>query len=162
MSEAYIRYARQRASDDRVRFQVGDAGALPFAADTFQGTLSLLVFNFLPDPAAALREMVRVTRSNGVVAVAVWDYGDGMQMLRAFWNEAAALDPAAAARRTPHAIVSARRVDRPLASARAGPCRRGATHHQDDLPVVRRLLAARPARAGTCRFVHGVVAGTYP
>jgi hypothetical protein len=42
--------------------------------------------------------MIRVTRPGGVVAAAVWDYGDGMQMLRVFWDEAVALDPAAAAR----------------------------------------------------------------
>jgi hypothetical protein len=29
-----------------------------------------------------------------VVAAAVWDYGDGMEMLRVFWDEAVALDPA--------------------------------------------------------------------
>jgi hypothetical protein len=28
----------------------------------------------------------------------VWDYGDGMQMLRVFWDEAVALDPAIATR----------------------------------------------------------------
>ena len=27
------------------------------------------------------------------MAAAVWDYGDGMQMLRIFWDEAIALDP---------------------------------------------------------------------
>jgi hypothetical protein len=37
-----------------------------------------------------------------VVAAAVWDYGDGMQMLRIFWDEAVALDPAAAARDERH------------------------------------------------------------
>ena len=38
--------------------------------------------------------MARVTRPGGVVAAAVWDYGDGMEMLRGFWDEAVALDPA--------------------------------------------------------------------
>jgi hypothetical protein len=54
-----------------------------------------LVMNFVPDRDAALREMIRVTKSGGVVAGAVWDYGEGMGMLRAFWDEAVALDPAA-------------------------------------------------------------------
>jgi len=53
---------------------------------------------FIPDPAKALREMIRVTRSGGVVAAAVWDYADGMQMLRTFWDEAVAGDPTLAAR----------------------------------------------------------------
>ncbi len=58
----------------------------------------MLVLNFVPDPAAALQQMIRVTRSGGVVAAAVWDYGDGMQMLRTFWDAAVALDPDAAPR----------------------------------------------------------------
>jgi ubiquinone/menaquinone biosynthesis C-methylase UbiE len=64
--------AAQRAGDgDRVRFQVGDASALPFPSAGFDRTLSLLVLNFVPDTAAAVREMIRVTRPNGVVAAAV-------------------------------------------------------------------------------------------
>jgi SAM-dependent methyltransferase len=92
-SRAYVRYAQAGAPSDRVRFFVGDAQALQFPDATFDRTLSLLVMNFIPDPAKALREMIRVTRSGGVVAAAVWDYGQGMEMLRAFWDEAVALDP---------------------------------------------------------------------
>ena len=62
----------------------------------------MLVLNFVPDPAAALRQMIRVTRPGGVVAAAVWDYGDGMQMLRTFWDAAVALDPGAAPRDERH------------------------------------------------------------
>ena len=32
------------------------------------------------------------------MAAAVWDYGDGMQMLRTFWDEAVALNPGSAAK----------------------------------------------------------------
>ena len=41
-----------------------------------------------------MKEMVRVTKPGGIVAAAVWDYGEGMRMLRVFWDEAIALDPA--------------------------------------------------------------------
>lgn len=91
-SQAYIDYAGQHATD-RVRFEVGDAVALPYPDGVFDKTLSLLVLNFLPDPAAALREMNRITHPDGLVAAAVWDYGRGMQMLRTFWDEAVALTP---------------------------------------------------------------------
>lgn len=97
-SSAYVRYAQGRTPSDRVRFVVGDAQELKLSDASFDKTLSLLVMNFIPDPAKALREMIRVTRSNGIVAAAVWDYGEGMEMLRIFWDEAVALDPAVAAR----------------------------------------------------------------
>lgn len=90
--------AAQRAGSERVRFEIGDASALPFPVSMFDRTLSMLVLNFVPDSTAALREMIRVTRPDGVVAAAVWDYSDGMKMLRVFWDEAVAADPTAAAR----------------------------------------------------------------
>jgi SAM-dependent methyltransferase len=94
----YVALAQARQRGDRVRFEVGDAQQMRFDAATFDRTLSLLVVNFIPDPAAALAEMRRVTRRGGTVAAAVWDYGAGMQMLRAFWDEAVALNPASAAK----------------------------------------------------------------
>jgi SAM-dependent methyltransferase len=97
-SSAYVRYAQAGAPSERVRFLVGDAQALQLPDAAFDKALSLLVMNFIPDPARALREMIRVTRPGGVVAAAVWDYGGGMEMLRVFWDEAVALDSAIAAR----------------------------------------------------------------
>jgi SAM-dependent methyltransferase len=107
-SPAYVRYALEHAHDDGVRFEVGDALALPFSDDAFDRTLSMLVLNFVPDRAAALQQMVRVTRPGGVVAAAVWDYADGMQMLRTFWDAAVALDPDAAPRDERHMPLSTR------------------------------------------------------
>ena len=104
-SPAFVRYAQQHVGG---RFDVGDALALPFPDDAFDRTLSLLVLNFVPDPAAALQQMVRVTRPGGVVAAAVWDYGDGMQMLRRFWDAAVALDPDAEPRDERHMPVCTR------------------------------------------------------
>lgn len=97
-SSAYVRYAQARTPSDRVRFVVNDAQALRLPDSSFDATLSLLVMNFIPDPAKALREMIRVTRPGGSVAAAVWDYGDGMEMLRVFWDEAVARDSAIASR----------------------------------------------------------------
>ena len=97
-SGAYVRYAQARTPSDRVRFLVGDAQALGFPNATYDKTLSLLVMNFIPDSAKALREMIRVTRPGGIVAASVWDYGEGMEMLRVFWDEAVALDSTVAAR----------------------------------------------------------------
>jgi SAM-dependent methyltransferase len=78
--------------------RVASGEALPFGAATFDRTLAQLSINFMDDPAAGAREMVRVTRPAGTVAAAVWDYGGEMVLLRAFWDAATALDPAAAER----------------------------------------------------------------
>jgi SAM-dependent methyltransferase len=94
VTEPYVAYARARHSRPLIAFEVGDAQTLRFATSAFDRTLSLLVVNFIPDPARALDEMIRVTKPGGTVTAAVWDYGHGMEMLRAFWDEAVALTPA--------------------------------------------------------------------
>jgi SAM-dependent methyltransferase len=94
LSAEYVTFAQARNPfPDRLTFQVGDAQQLNFADGTFAGSLSLLVFNFIPEPEKALRELRRVTRPGGSVAAAVWDYyGAGMRMLRAFWDAAVRTD----------------------------------------------------------------------
>jgi SAM-dependent methyltransferase len=99
---AYVASAQARLPGDRVRFEVGDARQLRFADTSFDRTVSALMLNFVPDPAKAVEEMRRVTRPGGTIAAAVWDYGDGMQMLRVFWDEAVALEPASAGRDERH------------------------------------------------------------
>ena len=98
----YVDFARTRHAGGLVRFEVGDAQRLHFGAGSFDRTLSLLVLNFIPDRAAALDEMIRVTRPGRTVAAAVWDYGQGMEMLRVFWDEAISLNPGMDARDERH------------------------------------------------------------
>ena len=74
---------------------------------TWMRVVSGLVLNFLPDPAAAVRELRRVTRAGGTVAAYVWDYADGMQVIRAFWDAAIELAPSAARSTRPCASRSA-------------------------------------------------------
>jgi ubiquinone/menaquinone biosynthesis C-methylase UbiE len=62
-----------------------DARQMRSAAATFDHTLLLLVLNFIPDVRKALGDMKRVTKPGGKIAAAVWDGGDGMDMLRVFW-----------------------------------------------------------------------------
>ena len=89
----YVAIAQATRPSENVTFEVGDAQHLRFDAASFDCALSLLAFNFIPNPTAALLELMRVVRPGGVVAAAVWDYGSGMQMLRVFWDEAIALIP---------------------------------------------------------------------
>ena len=98
----YVAFAQSKVTNDRVRFVVGDAQALQLPDRSFDRVLSLLVMNFIPDHTKALHEMIRVTRPNGVIAAAVWDYDEGMQMLRIFWDEAVASDPKTASRDERH------------------------------------------------------------
>jgi SAM-dependent methyltransferase len=93
-SPAFVAYAQKNAKSTRAQYEVGDAQALKFKAGSFDHTLALLVMNFIPDEHKAIAEMRRVTRPQGSVSACVWDYDAGMQMLRFFWDEAIALDPA--------------------------------------------------------------------
>lgn len=97
-SAAYVAHAQERSPSQAIRFVVGDAQQLDLPAQSFDRALSLFVVNFIPDPGQALSEMIRVTRPGGVIAAAVWDYGGEMAMLRTFWDEAVAADPAIARR----------------------------------------------------------------
>src|SRR5215831_9477258 len=62
-SKEYVEFAASRNSfSERVKFEVGDAQQMRFREATFQSSLSLLVFNFIPDSRKALREVIRVTK----------------------------------------------------------------------------------------------------
>ncbi|MEA2168289.1 MAG: hypothetical protein QOF76_1589 [Solirubrobacteraceae bacterium] len=89
--------AAARARLPGVEVVEAPAEALPFPDGAFDAALSQLVLNFIPDPAAGVREMLRVTRPGGTVASCVWDYSGEMTMLRAFWDAAAVVEPERAA-----------------------------------------------------------------
>ncbi|WP_053207309.1 class I SAM-dependent methyltransferase [Jiangella muralis] len=74
-------------------FEAGDAAALPVADGAADAVVSGLTLNFVPDAAAAAAEFVRVAAPGAVVAAYVWDYADGMQLMRHFWAAAADVDP---------------------------------------------------------------------
>ena len=94
-SEGYVTYAKKRIRDDRVHFIVAGAEAIPDSPDCYDSVVSGLVLNFIPKPEQAVREMARVAKQGSSVAAYVWDYAGKMQLMRHFWNAAAALDPRA-------------------------------------------------------------------
>lgn len=96
-SPQYVGFAQDSVQDSRVEFQVGDALSLPESDPRYDAVVSGLVLNFVPDPDRAVAEMARVVRRGGTAGAYVWDYAGGMQMIRYFWDEAVALDPAAGA-----------------------------------------------------------------
>ncbi len=94
-SAGFVTFAQPQVADNRVRFHVGDARALPYASMTSDAVVAGLVLNFVPEPALAVAEMARVARPGSTVATYFWDYAGEMQMMRYFWNAAVALDPVA-------------------------------------------------------------------
>jgi SAM-dependent methyltransferase len=97
-SRGFVAHARARlAGAGRASFQVGDAQALPLRAGRFDAVVSGLVLNFVPRPDAMVAEMARAGRAGSTIALYVWDYSGGMELMHRFWSAASALDPAAAA-----------------------------------------------------------------
>jgi SAM-dependent methyltransferase len=90
-SAGFLDFARQRLRN-AADFRQADAQDLPFAAGDFDRVISGLVLNFVPDQPRAAAEMARVARKGGEVALYVWDYAGGMELLRHFWDAAGALD----------------------------------------------------------------------
>ena len=94
-SAGFTEHARAHVADPRATFDVGDAQSLPLDTASRDAAVSGLVLNFVPHPEHAVAEMARVVRSGTVVAAYVWDYAGKMELMRYFWDAAAALDPAA-------------------------------------------------------------------
>ena len=87
--------AAAKARHSTVEVLRASAERLPFADSIFDAALAQLVVHFMADPVAGLREMARVTRPGGVVAVCVWDHAGDRTPLAAFWQGARSLDPEA-------------------------------------------------------------------
>jgi ubiquinone/menaquinone biosynthesis C-methylase UbiE len=71
-------------SDPRITFDIGSAMDLPYATASFDRSLSLLVFTFIPEPEKAASEIRRVTRTGGTIAACNWD-PDGVDMNSVLW-----------------------------------------------------------------------------
>jgi SAM-dependent methyltransferase len=71
----------------------GRAEALPFPDGAFDHALAQLVLHFVSDPMQAAAEACRVVRPGGTVSACVWDFTEGMEMLRRFWDSALAVRP---------------------------------------------------------------------
>jgi len=95
-SAGYLAAARGQVRGP-AHFAVADAQTLPARHGRFDAALSALVLNFVPHPERMIVEMAHAVRPGGVVAVYVWDYAGGMELIRGFWDAAVTLDPAASA-----------------------------------------------------------------
>ena len=95
-SPRFLSSAKTATRDSRATFLEGEAEELPAEDRSLDVVVSGLVLNFVGDLPAAMREMRRVGRPEATIAGYVWDYAGEMQLLRRFWDAAAALDPGAA------------------------------------------------------------------
>lgn len=59
-----------------IKFRQCAADSLPFSDEGFDCVICRLGAMFFPDPGLAFREMLRVTKPNGVLAFAVWHRSD--------------------------------------------------------------------------------------
>jgi SAM-dependent methyltransferase len=89
----YLQQAQRLVGSGGGRFAAGRAERLPIESHTFDAVVSALALNFVPMPESAVHEMVRGARR--LVAAYVWDYAEGMQMMRYFWDAVVSLDPEA-------------------------------------------------------------------
>ncbi len=71
LNPGMLAVAQQQSS--LIEWQHGRAENLPFDDDSFDAVVSQFGMMFFQDQSAALREMIRVLRPGGYLAVAVWD-----------------------------------------------------------------------------------------
>lgn len=75
LAENLLELARAKASKlglQNAEFRTGDITDLPFADDAFDAVVCVFGIFFVPDMQAALRELRRVTRSGGKIAITTW------------------------------------------------------------------------------------------
>ncbi len=91
----FIAFADAQPHDPRLKFVVSDTTNLPPNDGGYDQVTSAFALNFIPDPVAALRAMAAVAAPGATVSACVWDYAEGMEFLRRFWDAATALDAGA-------------------------------------------------------------------
>ena len=96
-SPEFVSHATDLSCTDTAGYMVAEASSLPFVDGIYDVAASGLVLNFLPDPVAALNEQSRVVAQSGTIAAYVWDYAEGMRLLRHFWDVARQVAPSAVA-----------------------------------------------------------------
>jgi len=75
MVEAARREAKRRGFQN-ANFDVALAGDLPFPENTFDAVVSRFGVMFFPSPIEGVREMLRVLKPGGRVAIAVWHFAE--------------------------------------------------------------------------------------
>ena len=74
IADNLINAAQQRAADARldIRFDVGDAEAMPYEDNTFDVVMTMFGAMFAPRPDVTASELIRVCKPGGTIAMANW------------------------------------------------------------------------------------------
>jgi SAM-dependent methyltransferase len=143
-SAEQLAFARERLATRPVRFQVGDAMALPYVSAEFDAAVMALVIFFVPDPAKAVAEMARVVRPAAVCRATPGHPRRRLSVPRApGGNERAraGTDLAAERRGLAHGDIAC-----PLVRGRTGANRDARDQRRANLRRLRHVLADRPDR----------------
>jgi ubiquinone/menaquinone biosynthesis C-methylase UbiE len=77
VSDEMIRVARRSSSDfDNILYVTGEASEIPWESNFFQHAASVESAYYWPDPAAGVKEMVRVLRPGGAAWILINYYRD--------------------------------------------------------------------------------------
>lgn len=76
-SKALIGIAQTRVPEGE--FRTGDLEELPYAANSFEVVIAANSVQYAADPIAALRELKRVTKPGGRIAVAIWGQAENCE-----------------------------------------------------------------------------------
>jgi ubiquinone/menaquinone biosynthesis C-methylase UbiE len=150
--------------DDRVRFEAGDALAMPFADGTFDGAYSINVAMNIADKAAFYREIRRVLAPEGWLVLAEIAAGDGRPLdYPTPWASTAATSCLATADDTRAGLIAAGfdvlQVRASVGAARAFGARSRALVERGEKPPHRSVMlvhgdGARDAMANSARALQ--------
>ena len=96
LAENLLELARTKAKGlglENTEFRTGDITNLPFDDNTFDAVVCVFGIFFVPNMEAALRELNRVTRTSGKIAITTWGPRVFEPANTAFWNSVRATRP---------------------------------------------------------------------
>lgn len=85
-AEDMVAFAAAERGGQGIRFEYADLLGLPFADGVFDASVANFVVNHLRVPLAGVRELTRVTRPGGIVAVTIWP-SRPVSAFNRLWNE---------------------------------------------------------------------------
>jgi len=151
ITPAMLDLARARQQElglQNLTWRAGDVLPLPFRDGEFSVVVSRFAFHHFLDPGAVLREMIRVTRDGGTVAVA--DSAPALEKADAFNTMEKLRDPSHV-RAMPPGELRALMIDAGLPAPRVTACRlegelegllARSFPKSEDIPELRRMFAA--------------------